>query len=213
MSIDDIIRCRRINEILHFTTNSGLLGILDSQSLKARKRLENEKRLEHILQLNTPEVRDLGWEDYVNLSISRINNSLFGLSSGLWHNESEIWWCILAFSPSIITHEGVYFSTVNNIWPRNIRGLGENALERLFSPSVIGRYDSVIERPTNMPDSYTTCDQAELLYPSEIPTNFLSHIYVATTEDQDDARGQIHIVNHPEVEVVVNPSMFGMNGG
>ena len=45
MTINEIISQRNISEILHFTTNEGLLGILYSRSIKSRQRLPKEKML------------------------------------------------------------------------------------------------------------------------------------------------------------------------
>jgi len=58
MTIDDIVIQRKISEILHFTTNEGLLGILYSGALKSRQCLPQEKQLEYIYKPNavfTPE--------------------------------------------------------------------------------------------------------------------------------------------------------------
>lgn len=135
MTLQDVIRDRRIEEILHFTTNKGLIGILDSGSVLSRERIHANERLEHILTPNTPIVKDAGWIDYVNLSITRINTELFQISSGRWHQ--DVWWAILAFNPVILTHKGVYFVTANNIWPRARRAGGAEGLEALFAPKVI----------------------------------------------------------------------------
>ena len=209
MSIQDVIAGRGITEVFHFTTNKGLLGILDARSLKSRARLKDNQRLEFILNLNTPIVKDPEWEDFANLSISRINSTLYQISSERWHADSNVWWCVLAFDPIIMTHEHVTFTTTNNIYPSTKRGQGNEAFERLFAPTVLGRYSTRNIRHDGMPDSYTTCEQAEVLYPGEISTEYLKCIYVSTVEDQDDVRGQLLAVNHPPVEVVVNPRIFG----
>lgn len=211
MSIQELIERHGIQELLHFTTNKGLLGILDSRSLKSRARLKDSQRLEFILKLNTPIVKDPGWVDFVNLSISRINSPLFQISSGRWHTDPDIWWCVLAFDPVIMTHDNVHFSTTNNIYPSKILGRGDEALERLFDQTVLGRYAFRHQRYEGMPTSHTTCEQAEVLYPGEISTKFLKCIYVSTEEDQDDVRGQLLAVDHPPIEVIVSPAVFGVN--
>ena len=43
---------RGISEILHFTTNRGLLGTLVSKKLLSRYRLTDDKLLQHILYPN-----------------------------------------------------------------------------------------------------------------------------------------------------------------
>ena len=69
---------RNIQEILHFTTNRGLLGTLVSKQLLSRCRLSDDKLLQHILYPNAV-IRheeyeffdkEQNWIDFVNLSIS-----------------------------------------------------------------------------------------------------------------------------------------------
>lgn len=211
MTIEEIIEYRGIEEILHYTTHLGMIGILDSKAVKSRFRLNHNQRLEYILKLNTPIVRDTNWIDYVNLSISRINTHLFNISSGRWH--PNVWWCILSFDPAILTHEGVYFTTTNNVYHSTVRrGRDSAALEAMFAPVVPwGYYGSKRTRKSNMPDSYPTCEQAEVLYPRELSTDFLQRIYVAEGEEVDEVNAQIAAVNHPVVSVSVNLEKFGRN--
>ncbi|MFK5892075.1 MAG: DarT ssDNA thymidine ADP-ribosyltransferase family protein [Pseudomonadota bacterium] len=208
MSIDDLIGVRDIPEVLHFTTNKGLLGVLDSKAIKSRQRLKDSQRLEYILKLNTPKVMDLAWIDYVNLSITRINSTLYDISSGRWHNNSDIWWCILSFRPEILTHSDVKFVTTNNIYPAARRGQGEPALDALFADEVLARYSKKMTRSLEMPVSVPTCEQAEVLYPGEFSTEFLQKIYVLTDEDQDDASAQLAATCHPVVDIIVDPKKF-----
>jgi hypothetical protein len=209
MTIEKIIQTRGIEEIMHFTTKFGLLGIFDSKAVKPRDRLTNDQRLEFILKLNTPIVRDTEWANYVNLSITRINASLFRISSGRWH--PDVWWCILSFDPIILTHDGVYFTTTNNAHHKTVRrGQGRASLEALFVPSVRwGHFNSVKTRTSNMPDSYTTCEQAEVLYPHELSTEFLRRIYVGENEEEDEVHAQIAALNHQEVPVIRDLRKFG----
>ena len=81
MTISDEIKYRGICEILHFTTNRGIVGTLAKKALLSRYRLPQEAYLQHVLRLNA-EHRQEGmayfdksknWLDYVNLSISEIN--------------------------------------------------------------------------------------------------------------------------------------------
>lgn len=189
-----VVDNRRITEILHFTTNEGLVGILDSKSLKSRARLDDEKRLEFILKKNTPKVLDHAWVDYVNFSISRINSSLYNISSSCWHRDAN--WRILAFDPSIIMHEGVFFVTTNNAYPSAIRGTGKDGLDRLFGSCIVGRYRSIIHRDEATPLNHTTDFQAEVLYPEEVSTNYLNKIYVASAEEADDVSGLISALSY-----------------
>jgi hypothetical protein len=206
MTIQEVVKKRGIREILHFTTNHGLLGILASGKVKSRKRLKNDEQLEFILKENTPIVKDPKWIDYVNLSISRINRNLYEISSNRWH--PELWWCILSFDPKILAYSGVHFVTTNNIYPAAIRGQGGDALENLFAPLVQGRYNDRIMRPPDLPLCCPTCRQAEVLYPGELSTEYLQRIYVENCENQDDAFAQFSALGHREISIVVDLRIF-----
>jgi hypothetical protein len=208
MTIDEIIQRRGIEEVLHFTTNRGLLGALHSGSVKSRSRLEKDKQLEFIFSANAAFRKDEAWLDYVSLSISRINRQFFSVAAGRWHRDKDLWWCILSFSPIILTHEGVYFTTTNNIYPSVRRGRGADALEATFADRIVGRYGAIIHRPANMPAALTTCEQAEVLYPRQVPTSFLQRIYVATDDDSDEVYGQLQALMHEEIEISVSPKKF-----
>ena len=54
MTIQEIIQKRKIKEILHFTTNKGITGILATGVLKARSLLPKAKHLEYVYQYNCP---------------------------------------------------------------------------------------------------------------------------------------------------------------
>lgn len=207
MTVQNIIEARDIQEVLHFTTHLGMVGILDSKTVKSRERLGREKRLEYILRLNTNRVLDPDWVDYVNLSITRINTNLFDISSISWH--PDVWWCMLSFDPIIMTHEDVHFVTTNNAYYQHLRrGKGPEALEALFKPTVKGRYGVSICRTDGMPACCTTCVQAEVLYPRELSTDYLRRIYVFKEEYQDDVCGQQEVLDHPPVDVIVDPNKF-----
>lgn len=206
MSIADIIRTQGIVEVLHFTTDRGLVGILDSGFLRSRARLSDDQRLSFILKLNTPRVLDLKWIDYVNLSITGINSTLYSISSDNWHKDVE--WRILSFEPEIMCHDGVLFVTTNNAYPAAVRGAGAAYLAKLFDDPVSGRYGAQQKRYAGMSDAMPTDEQAEVLYPGEVSTSFLRCIYVASNEQADDVCGLLEAVQHPAVSVIVAPDKF-----
>lgn len=208
MTIEEIVENRNIEEILHFTTNEGLLGILTMGFLKSRERLPLEKRLIYIFQPNATFRKDTGWLDYVNLSISRINFEFFKVASQKWHRERNIWWCVLSFDPAILSHRGVYFATTNNFYPSVIREKGPHGIEALFGKTIKGKYGNSIQRPTKLPPKYTTCPQAEVLYPEEISTRYLRKIYISKEEHHDDICAYLISANHKKVEVEVKPEIF-----
>jgi hypothetical protein len=55
----------------------------------------------------------------------------------------------------------------------------------------------------------TTCEQAEVLYPGEVPTIFLEKMFVSSDDFADELAAQILTVNHPAVPIEVCPAMFG----
>jgi hypothetical protein len=209
MSIQDVINDRGIVEVLHFTTNKGLVGILYAGAVKPRSHLPKEKTLEHIYTPNATFRKDTQWLGYVNLSIGRINSQFFEIAAGRWHRNRDVWWCILSFDPIILTHKHVIFATSNNIYPATRRGGGNAALQALFDQTVSGRYNARIDRPVDLPLAFPTCEQAEVLYPGEVSTRFLRRVYVARHEDHDELCGQFAALGLAPVETIVSAEAFG----
>jgi len=183
MNIQNIIEQRGIQEILHFTTNKGITGIIATGFLTARKLLPEDDYLEHIYKYNCENrSRDEDWLDFVNLSITSVNRKLFGISSGKWHAGDDGWWCILSFSPVICSHEGVYFTTTNNMYSGVKRMQGADGLNAMFASRITQWSSSVICRPSSLPDKQPTCEQAEVLYPKQISLKYLQKIYVINND-------------------------------
>lgn len=195
-SIAEIVTQRGIEEVLHFTTNKGLTGILAEGAVLPRKRLPEHKYLEHVYEPNAEMRKDLEWLDYVNLSISRINTEYFGHSSR-WHANQEVWWCALAFGPAILSDDGVLFTTTNNIYTDCQRGEGADGLKALFDQRVKRWPGNVAERYAEMPDYLTTCHQAEVLYPGALSLDRLLRVYVATGPHADIASSTCDILLSP----------------
>lgn len=212
MTINDEIARRGITEVLHFTTNNGLVGILRSGGVLSRDRLPNEAQLEFIFRANAEYRRDVAWLDYVNLSVSKINRSFFQVAVNRWHrNRMDIvFWCILSFDPVIMSHGGVYFTTTNNFYPSVLRSQGLRGFQSMFAPTVSGRYASAINRG-DIEEKFTTCEQAEVLYPGMVPIEFLRRIYVANSDDGHDIAGAFAGVLSASREqpiVEVRPELF-----
>ena len=208
MSIDKIIKRRGITEVLHFTTNEGLLGILYTRSVKSRQKLPKEKTLEYIYQPNAVFRKDKDWLNYINLSISRINYQFFDISANRWHRDRNVWWCVLSFDPTILFHSGVYFTTTNNMYTGVRRDTGEKGLQALFDSLIIQWAGKIVNRDSDLPAKFPTCSQAEVLYPGELSTKFLQRVYVSTGEDHDDICGQCAGVSFPDLEVRILPEIF-----
>jgi hypothetical protein len=202
---------RGITEVLHFTTNKGLTGILATGAVKSRRRLDSDKHIEHIYTPNCENrLKDREWTDYVNLSISRVNGQMLGVSEN-WHRQDDVWWLVLAFGPEILADPGVFFTTTNNTYTNCVvRGQGVQGLSALFAESVEwGWYGSRKRRYSGIPDSWPTDPQAEVLYPGEISLRQLTSIYVRRVHELDDVRGLLGAFpSAPSVPVLHKPEVF-----
>ena len=212
--IRKVVESRNIKEVLHFTTNRGFLGCLASGGLLPRNMLHEDDLLSHILTLNAPfRTEEEAWFDqtekwieYVNLSISEITRNLFSYSMK-WHKGQDLSWLILAFDPEILEHEGVYFTTTNNIYPYVARDKGAEGLEALFAP-VIRRKGSWKAVRGQRPPSLPTCEQAEVLYPGKLSSEYLRTVYAQDGEDSDWVHGILGIYQRRDVSVVVSRTKF-----
>jgi hypothetical protein len=207
MTVEETVEARKIKEVVHFTTHKGLLGSLHCGAVKSRQRLPAEVDLKYIYQANADVRKDLQWLDFVNLSISRINKEFFNHSCR-WHRAEDLWWCIMSFDPVIMGHPGVHFTTTNNMYTGVRRGQGAAALANLFAARVIRWRDNIVVRSDELPDNFTTCQQAEVLYPGELSVEYLRRIYVTRDEDADEVHAQLAVVGFEGVEVVADPERF-----
>lgn len=203
-----MIAARGIEEVLHFTTNRGLLGVLHSRAILSKTRLGKEQQLEYIFKSNTAFRKDVAWLDYVNLSISSINSAFFDVSANRWHKDEDIWWCILSLSPGILSHPGVYFTTTNNMYTSVEQTVGEAGLNNMFSPRIVQWNTSIVIRPTTLPSRFPTCEQAEVLYPQMVSTEFLKSVYVRSETDADEISGQLALTSHRDIDLIVDPLKF-----
>jgi len=201
---------RGITEILHFTTNKGLIGVLAKQAVLCRDLLESDQYLEHIYTRNCADrSKAAEWTGYVNLSISCVNGPMFD-SSERWHATEELWWAVLAFDASILADPGVVFATTNNTYPVVKRIGGVDGLAALFANRVPwGYYGSVRQRVPGMPDAWTTDVQAEVLYPAKIQIDRLMAVYVREDEHIDAVNALLGALSGaPRVLVACKPEVF-----
>ncbi|MDF2389037.1 DUF4433 domain-containing protein [Nostoc ellipsosporum NOK] len=220
MTVQTFIDQRDIREVLHFTTNRGLVGTLASRALKSRFRLPEDQYLQHILHVNAavrPEESEYFDKsenslDYVNLSISEINRRYFEVSER-WHKDGDVWWAILSFDAAVMTHDNVVFATTNNSYDSCRRGRGEEGLSALFAPVIDRKKATAWKaswkayrgiRTAELP----TCEQAEVLYPAAVSTDFLRRVYVREEEHQDQVSGWLEEFGLRGVEVVWSQPKF-----
>ena len=220
MTIADEINKRGISEVLHFTTNRGVTGILHKGFLMSRPRLNEEEILRHVPQLNW-ENRPEGsadfdnsedWIRFVNLSVSAINHRFFRLSRAR-HNVTGIWWCILGFDPEFMTHEGVYFATTNNGFDACIRDVWKSGIKALFAPKVQRKSSRmhggpwIVQRGSRSIE-LPTCEQAEVLYPDQLDIEHLRKDYVEENEHHDMIAGLLAENGYENIKVLVEPNKF-----
>ncbi|QBX36298.1 DUF4433 domain-containing protein [Brevundimonas sp. S30B] len=212
--LGEIIRNRSITEVLHFTTQRGLVGMLAEGEVLSRRLLPANKYLENVAFANAkfrPEEsvhfdKSKDWLDYINLSISEINRSFFDISKR-WHKDEDVWWVILSFDAIILEHEGVFFGTTNNKYDGCERGAGPTGLAKLFA-KIIHREGNWWARRAGRADHLTTCQQAEVLYPSRLSLASLRRIYVSEDEQSDMVKSMLRMLDRTDVEVVIRPKKF-----
>lgn len=206
--VANVIKRREIAEVVHFTTHSGVLGILDTRSLLPNAELRQEKRLEHILTLNNEERKDKQWAGYNSMSITEPNRKFFSYSR--WRINEPQWWCVLAFDPSVMEDDGVIFCTGNNTWPRTLRRTGPEGLEGMFAEKVPGTYSSWVNRATSTPSNVPTSLEAEFLYPGRISLERLKRVYFEHSSHASEftAYARTMEVPLPDGCAVVDPAMF-----
>lgn len=209
MTVQEVVERRHIEEVVHFTRHSGLMGALHSGYLKSRQRLPEDAELRFIYEPNAIRRKDQAWLDYVNLSLSQINYGFFEICRDKWHCDEDLWWCVLSFDPVILTHPGVLFATTNNMYTSSQRYEGGEGLERLFSSIVPKWPGESARRAVDCPPCLTTCPQAEALYPEQLSLEFLRRIYVARGEHKDEVHAQLASVKK-NVEVIVAPERLGL---
>ncbi|WP_028470242.1 DarT ssDNA thymidine ADP-ribosyltransferase family protein [Neptunomonas japonica] len=206
MTISEVVSSRNIKEVVHFSTNKGLIGILATRHLKARNLLNNDQYLEFILKKNSKYRSDPNWVNYISLSITKMNTIFFSYCSE-WHD--DIKWCAICFSPSILEDEGVIFTTTNNIYKSSVkRAEGSEGLSAMFGSPIRSRYTSVIDRSRSDPENMPTDIQAEVLYPEQISIDYIERIIVRTDDDADDICGITSSFGHSHIQVEVDPTFF-----
>jgi ssDNA thymidine ADP-ribosyltransferase DarT-like protein len=209
-AVEPYVAARGITEVLHFTTDKGLLGIFATGAVLCRDLLDVEQYIEAIYTPNcNNRLKDPNWTGYVNLSISRVNKDMLN-SSERWHSTEDLWWAVLAFDASLLAHPGVHFTTTNNTYPSLKRGTGIHGLHALFADSVeFGYYGCYKSRYPGMPDAWTTDPQAEVLYPERVSVGLLRALYVREPEHIDHVAGLMSIFSTvPRVPILHKPEVF-----
>ena len=191
---------RGITSIVHFTTVKGLIGILASDAVKARKDLPDDEAIKYVYEPNAVDRHlDQLWHRYVNLSVTDINLRMFDFSS---REHPGAKWVILEFGPEILGDQGVVFCTTNNIYPAARRGRGLRGFEQMFAPRVLGWYGYPVARGHRQPHQATD-PQAEVLYPFELS---LEHLHTVTVPDDHVYETVDAALSHFPLEPSIEPN-------
>jgi hypothetical protein len=216
MDIQEIVDERGISEIVHFTSNHGLVGMLELKKALSRRQLPENDHLAYLAGPTSAQRQEASeffdkqedWLDFLNLSISEINYHYFNYAATKWHNQGDRWWAILVFSPEILSHENVFFATTNNVYIEHVkRGRGADGLNQLFVP-VVKRKGVWFANRGSRPSHLPTCQQAEVLYPQSLPLTYLRKIYVRTDEEHDIVAGWLRMYGMRDVQVKIEPEKF-----
>ena len=183
---------RGVTQVVHFTTVSGVVGMLASGAVKNRSDLANDEFVKFVYRPNSSTRRDLPWLGYVNLSIERINDWMFD-RSWRWHSASGAQWATLSFTPQILAHPGVVFTTTNNMYRDCRRAEGLAGFSQMFAESLSGwepwRQCTILHNRIDKQPSWPTNRQAEVLYPSELSCEYLQRIEVQNEGSVDTIHG------------------------
>lgn len=199
---------KNIAEIVHFTTNKGLLGTFLTGALLPRSMLAEHDLLEFILKYNAARRTDDEWFGRNSLSVNEINDRFWDIQS---RKHGDIWWCILSFDPVILEHDDVWFATTNNAYPGVKRAKGLEGLERIYADEIEHGWNWPKHTRKGVRECDPTCRQAEVLYPGPLPSKYLRKIYVATETEFVIASSYRPFMKDgpPEgVEVVIAPERF-----
>ena len=207
MSVRDVICRRGIKSVVHFTTTDGFLGMVSLNPPTVLSRLALMKQgYTRFLPCENADFRpDTEWLDYINLSITNINRYFYRHSIRMNKNSK---WIILEFSPEILTHDGVFFVTTNNIYSAATRGCGEAGLEALFVPQFNNGKCNLNRSLMNLPENTPTCNQAEVLYPTALSFEYLKRIYVQDEHSGHLVSAQAETCSGRPFDVVISSERF-----
>lgn len=207
--IETVLADRKIERVLHFTTNRGLLGVLASGELMSRTLLSSDEYLENICTFNSRRRYEAcEYWSYVNLSITDINKRFFDIASNKWWKGSELFWVTIEFDPIVLTHDGVMFATTNMGYDQVVPVPGAAGLEAVFADEVHSGWGRVGRRNAHVDANVPTDSQAEALYPRAISTEHVTAVYAYTDEHAAIAEAMCGTVGHREIPFIVDPDIF-----
>lgn len=221
MSIAEKINQKGISEVLHFTLDNNLIGIVANGCLLSRVELDkkalNYQSLEFVNDIIwTDRNRDAEWTDHINLSIDSVNQFLLDRARA---NNLNHKWFILSFDPEILTHDEVYFTTTNNAYvPHVRRNKGCEGFELPFTETYKDRLGYMHSRKPRLEANFPTSQQAEVLYPKRLTLEKVLKIYVENEDGFLHATTAISSCSFlpdcpplTNIEIQINPLKFKSN--
>ena len=131
----------------------------------------------------------LGHEDPVQVLVLTFNRTLRSYVLQLVRERipnSDDFVMLLSFHSDVLDHQGVVFTTTNNIYPACERAEGLAGFEAMFADRVVGRYGRMHK---DKKPAWPTDRQAEVLYPGELSCNHLLTIEVQMERTADTIMG------------------------
>jgi len=198
-------QARGVSEVMHYTSERGVMGSVMKGKLLSRKRVEEDADLAYIFE-GIWERRDPEWIDHISLSVSRINLDLFERSR---NNSPDFWWAVLSFDPAILDEPDAWFTTTNNVYPVCERGQDEAGFEAMFRDRVPwGYYGSEYWRPGDHPEHWPTDRAAEVLFPGEIDLSHLRTLYVPGQQHKRLVDAWCEIYGRDPLPIAIDPAAF-----
>lgn len=207
MTLADAAASRDISEVLHYTSEKGVMGSIIVGSLLSREAVERTEEVAYIYEGVWDRSRDIEWIGHISMSLTEINVDLFSRSR---RNHPHWWWAIMSFPPRILDADGVVFTTTNNAYPATcLRGEGLDGFEAMFARKVLwGHYDTPAYRPDAYPDNLPTHNAAEILYPDAIPLSDLQALYLPDERYRSLVDTWCEIYGRASLPIVVDPARF-----
>lgn len=205
MTTAERARERGITEILHYTSQRGVMGAVMKEAVLSRQQVENDEDVAFIYE-GVWERKDPDWVDHISLSVSRINLDLYQRSRSRF---PDYWWAIMSFDVATLDHDGIWFTTTNNTYGPCERGQGVGGFEAMFgSPIEWGHHGSLNVRATSHPDAWPTDRAAEVLYPTRLPLDFLQKVYVPGEQHRRLVDAWSESFRKPPLPVEINLEPF-----
>jgi len=209
-----VITDRGIGQLVHFTPTINLYSILEqgkllSRGLLERLNIEQTDILDYIQFTDAIRYDD---KSYINLSIQHPNSYLFNRFMEKTENLPHITWCALKIDVKYIYQRDTLFSITNAANSHNKRFVGVTGdfakFNLMFCPSlqVITSYSNRTLTRNNLPDKYSTDEQAEVLVKDEIP---FSDVKEVCFKNKDELASAVAALNSFDTsKFVVDETIF-----